>query len=53
VPPALISMAYVLCQPLNIFALIGPENIDELRANVAAVDVKLTQDELKWLNLET
>ncbi|MCE9615906.1 MAG: aldo/keto reductase [Lentisphaerae bacterium] len=52
VPPALISMAYVLCQPINIFALIGPENIDEMRANIAALDVTLTPAELAWLNLE-
>jgi aryl-alcohol dehydrogenase-like predicted oxidoreductase len=48
-----IALAYVLDQPdINIFALIGPQNVDELATSVVAVDVLLTPAELRWLNLE-
>ncbi len=47
-----IALAYVLCQPLNIFALIGPHSIEETRTSLAALDVQLTPEELRWLNLE-
>ncbi len=47
-----IALAYVLCQPLNIWALIGPKNIEETRTSLLALDVRLTADELAWLNLE-
>ena len=49
---AQIALAYVLCQPLNVFAMIGPETFDEMNASFAALDVRLTPDELAWLNLE-
>lgn len=52
VPPFYISLAYVLCQPMNIYALIGPETLDELRQSHEALDVKLTAQEMAWLNLE-
>ena len=47
-----IALAYVLCQPLNVFALIGPHSIEETRTSLQALEVSLTPDELSWLNLE-
>jgi predicted dehydrogenase/aryl-alcohol dehydrogenase-like predicted oxidoreductase len=47
-----IALAYVLCQPLNVFALIGPRSIEETRTSLQALGVSLTSDELHWLNLE-
>lgn len=47
-----IALAYVLCQPLEAYALIGPHTIDEMRTSFEALDVSLTPDELRWLNLE-
>jgi len=47
-----IALAYVLCQPMNIFALVGPRSIDETRTSLEALDVSLTPEELRWLNLE-
>jgi aryl-alcohol dehydrogenase-like predicted oxidoreductase len=47
-----IALAYVLHQPLNVFALIGPQSEDELRSSVHALEVALTPDELAWLDLE-
>ncbi len=48
---AQIALAYVLAQPLDLFALVGSESGEEFAANAAAVEVRLTQDELDWLDL--
>jgi aryl-alcohol dehydrogenase-like predicted oxidoreductase len=45
-----IALAYVLSQPLNIFALIGPRTIEETRTSMLALDVPLTRQELRWLD---
>ncbi len=47
-----IALAYVLAQPLNIFALIGTRTTEETRTSLMALDVKLTPEELRYLNLE-
>ncbi len=52
VTPTQIALAYVLNQPLNMFALIGPHTIEETRTSLAAVGVTLTASECSWLNLE-
>ena len=44
--------AYVLYQPFPTFALIGPRTLSETRTSMPALDVQLTPDEVKWLNLE-
>jgi len=46
-----IAMAYVMNQPLNIFALVGAASGEEFKANVEALDVTLTAEELAWLDL--
>jgi aryl-alcohol dehydrogenase-like predicted oxidoreductase len=52
VAPTAVALAYVLRQPFPTFALIGPRNVDELRCSLNALDVELTEDDLRWLNLE-
>jgi aryl-alcohol dehydrogenase-like predicted oxidoreductase len=52
VTPAQIALAYVLCQPFPVFALIGPQSIDELRDSLPALEIVLTPEEMRWLNLE-
>lgn len=47
------ALAYVMSQPLNVFALVGCQSGDEFRANIAALDVRLTADEMAWLELKT
>jgi 1-deoxyxylulose-5-phosphate synthase len=44
-----IALAYVMSQPLNIFALVGCNNVGEFRDNVAALSLKLTPEQLAWL----
>jgi aryl-alcohol dehydrogenase-like predicted oxidoreductase len=45
-----IAMAYVLRQPMNMFALVGCYHRDEFAANMAALELALTPDEMKWLD---
>jgi aryl-alcohol dehydrogenase-like predicted oxidoreductase len=47
-----IALAYVLNQPLNVFALVGCRTGVEFAANVAAMEVVLTPEEIAWLNLK-
>ena len=53
VTPAQIALAYVLSQPLNTFALIGPQTVSELMEALPALDIILSPEELAWLNLES
>ena len=52
VSPVVIAAAYVLSQPFPIYALIGPRALSETRDSMEALNVQLTADEVKWLNLE-
>ena len=47
-----ITLAWVLHQPLNLYALIGPATVDELDNSLGALDVSLTADEVAWLDLQ-
>jgi aryl-alcohol dehydrogenase-like predicted oxidoreductase len=46
-----IAMAYVMNSPLEVFALVGCESATEFQANVDALEVKLTPEEMAWLDL--
>lgn len=46
-----IALAYVMSQPLNIFALVFCGNRTEFAANVEALEIKLTPQECAWLDL--
>ncbi len=52
VRPINIALAYVLCQPFPTFPLIGPRYLSELRTSLPGLNVELTAQEVKWLNLE-
>jgi aryl-alcohol dehydrogenase-like predicted oxidoreductase len=47
-----VTLAWVLHQPLDVYALIGPATVEELNNSLGALDVSLEADELAWLNLE-
>ncbi len=53
VEPVNIAGAYVLGQPFPTFSLIGPRTLRELHSSLHNLDVELTADEMKWLNLES
>jgi aryl-alcohol dehydrogenase-like predicted oxidoreductase len=44
-----IAFAYVINQPLNIYALVGCQTPKEFKANIDAMAIKLTEDEIAWL----
>jgi aryl-alcohol dehydrogenase-like predicted oxidoreductase len=46
---ARIALAYVLSQPLNIYAIIACYNEAEVVDNVQTSELQLTADELAWL----
>lgn len=50
--PLNIALAYVLSQPFPTFPLIGPRSVRETRTSLPGIDIKLTAEELAWLNLE-
>jgi predicted dehydrogenase/aryl-alcohol dehydrogenase-like predicted oxidoreductase len=52
VDPINIAAAYVLHQPFPTFALIGPRTLKETRTSLPALDVQLSEQEVKYLNLE-
>ncbi|MCJ8331957.1 MAG: aldo/keto reductase, partial [Lentisphaeria bacterium] len=50
--PVCINLAYVLHQKFPIFPLIGPRLISETASTMNGLAVSLTDDEVKYLNLE-
>jgi aryl-alcohol dehydrogenase-like predicted oxidoreductase len=50
--PMAIASAYVLTQAFPTFALVGPATLEEAELTFTALEVSLTDDEVKWLNLE-
>lgn len=52
VEPVNVALAWVLHQPFATFPLIGPRTIAETRSCMRALEVRLTPDEVRYLNLE-
>ena len=46
-----IALAWVMSQPLNIFALVGCQNGEEFRQNAGALNITLSNQELNYLDL--
>ncbi|MEO6012210.1 MAG: aldo/keto reductase [Devosia sp.] len=47
--PIQIALAYVLNQPLEVVPLIGPRSIAELENSLDATTIKLTKEQVTWL----
>lgn len=43
----------VLGQPLDVFALVGAANGEEMDANLRAMEIELTSEEQAWLDLRS
>jgi len=52
VSATLIALAWVLHQPMNTFALVGPRTEKELEELFQVFSISLTLQEIAWLNLE-
>jgi aryl-alcohol dehydrogenase-like predicted oxidoreductase len=48
--PARISLAWLLTKPVVTSVIIGAKRIEQLKDNLAALDVKLTEDQIKKLD---
>ena len=46
-----LALAYVLNYPMNIFPLVGAHSGEEINANLQALETKLSQEEMAWLDL--
>lgn len=51
VTPIQIALAFVLNQPFPTAALIGPETEQELLSSVEGAEIRLTEEEIRWLDL--
>ncbi len=51
VQPINIALAYVLQQKFPTAALIGPRNLFELKNCMIVFDIKLTEEEIKYISL--
>ena len=48
-----VAMAFIMSQPIDVFALVGCRTGDEFAMNAAVLGQKLTADELAWLDLSS
>lgn len=47
-----VAVAWVLTQPFPTFAVVGPDQLDQLSPYAAAADIELTSDEVAWLAVD-
>lgn len=47
-----VALAYVLHQPSPTFPIIGPVSVEEAQTSMRALDLRLSTDDVRWLNLE-
>ncbi len=50
--PNQVALAWVLTQAFPTYAIIGPRTVAELRESVEALDLELSPDDIRWLDLE-
>ena len=48
--PIHVALAYVLAQPFPVVPLIGPRTLAELEDSLSALDIRLTPDQVAWLD---
>lgn len=47
-----IATAWLMNQPLNLYAIVGASNGQQMQDNVDAMNLKISENEFRWLNLE-
>ena len=47
-----VALAWVLAQPFPTIAVIGPHSVEHLRSSLQALEVELSAEQARWLNLE-
>lgn len=53
VTAAQIALAFVMNQPTNMFAVVGPHSKKKFEENIEAAEIKLTPQEMDWLDLKS
>jgi aryl-alcohol dehydrogenase-like predicted oxidoreductase len=48
--PARISLAWLLTRPVVTSVILGAKRLDQLQDNIAAIELELTQEEIKQLD---
>jgi aryl-alcohol dehydrogenase-like predicted oxidoreductase len=48
--PAAVALAWLLAQPLITAPIIGANSVEQLRANLAALEVQLSESQIAWLS---
>lgn len=48
---AQIALAWLLNQKMNVFPLVSSNNFDRFKSNCQSVSIRLTEDEVNWLDL--
>jgi len=48
-----VAMAWIMNQPLDVYAVVATANAQRMRSNINASGIVLTQAECRWLDLET
>lgn len=49
VTPAVISLAYITCNPVQAGAIFGCSNLAQLKENMSAMDFELSADDIAWM----
>ena len=49
---AQIALGWVYSQSFSVFALSSPQTKKQAEDSIKAINIKFTEDEVKWLNLE-
>lgn len=47
--PSQIALAWTLCQPANVWALVGPRTVEQVQEATAACDIVLDSKQIAWL----
>lgn len=52
VTAAHVALAFVMNQSMNMFSVVGPHSAAKFKANIEAADIRLTSQEMDWLDLK-
>ena len=47
--PIHVALAYVIAQPFPVIPLIGPRTVGELEDSLSALDIRLSSEQVRWL----
>ena len=48
-----IALAWILSQKMDVYPIVSSQNADRFASNVKALEIKLSESDIKWLDLQT